>query len=454
MRAGTKVVVDDPEFAGRVLEHTAGAVLVVDRSGNVVYTNRALRSLSGWDLESTRGRSVLDFIHPDDRAWVGSAFVDLVESPDARRLDEGPPWASIHVRFLGADGHPIPVMVTGHGGLDDDAVQGIIYDVRPARDQELLGHVLRGIAAGDPVDDLLMLVIQMIAIPPLDIDVAVLQPDDAGRFGLVAATSSRLAEAISGHDPAPWSVAHSTPTFVDLTRLRDSTGSKLREAGYADLWHVAVESMMGASSYRIVACTVDHHAPATGVIDRILRATELAGVVLLRSQTDEMLAHAASHDPLTRLPNRAGFRDRVAGVRRGHDISVVLYVDLDGFKEINDRHGHRAGDRVLTVIADRLRSATRPADLVARLGGDEFAVVLQPDSFTPPADQGAATAERIVDLVGQPIELDDDTLVGVAASVGVAIADPSAGIDDLLADADAAMYVAKRAGGGRHAGSV
>lgn len=447
-RPGTAVA-----FHRRVLDHTAGAVLVVDGLGNVVYANRAMCALSGWELDAVAGTSILDHLHPDDRSWVAAAFGQLVQSPDAARLDARPPWASIHLRLLDADGKVVPIEVTGHGGLDDPTVGGIIYDIRPAQTQELLGAVLRGIAAGDPVHDLLSHVIELVAVPPLLVAGAVLQPDDRGRFHTIAATSADLAAILDDTHDAPWSSPSHEPAFVDVAQLRDPLGSRLLDAGFVDLWHVAVESVLGATTYRIIACTPDHHVPATGVVDRVRRAQELAGVVLLRSQTDEMLAHAASHDSLTRLPNRAGFRDRVADLHRGRSLSVLLYIDLDGFKEINDRHGHRAGDRVLEVIADRLRSATRPDDLVARLGGDEFVIVLRADPQTPPREQGEATAERIIDLVGQPIELDDDILVGVAASVGVAVADPTAAVDDLLADADAAMYAAKRAGGGRHTAS-
>jgi diguanylate cyclase (GGDEF)-like protein len=126
---------------------------------------------------------------------------------------------------------------------------------------------------------------------------------------------------------------------------------------------------------------------------------------------------------------------------------AVLFVDLDGFKSVNDRFGHATGDEVLRELAERIRSVTRPSDLVARLGGDEFAVVipalgLDLDTAVP------AMAERIIDVVDHPVTTDHGPVV-LSASVGFVVVDADVGIEAALANADRAMYVAKRAGGAR-----
>ena len=161
------------------------------------------------------------------------------------------------------------------------------------------------------------------------------------------------------------------------------------------------------------------------------------------------MAHQATHDPLTGVGNRAALVQRlesalVAGRESGRRVAV-LYADLDGFKDVNDRYGHDHGDRLLIEVARRIRSAVRSGDLVARSGGDEFVVVCENlDSI----DQAAVIAENVhVAVEDEPVELGDVALP-VAMSVGVALADPV--LDDadrLLRVADLAMYEAKGRGG-------
>ena len=164
------------------------------------------------------------------------------------------------------------------------------------------------------------------------------------------------------------------------------------------------------------------------------------------------LSRRAFHDPLTELPNRTLFRDRLehalARTRRGRASVGVLLVDLDGFKEINDNFGHEAGDQVLVAVAQRLRASLRPADTVARLGGDEFTVLLEDITNV---EEATRVAERIESSLRTPFMVEGhETRVGT--SIGIAI--NAAGQEDpstLLRNADAAMYQAKRMGKGRHA---
>jgi diguanylate cyclase (GGDEF)-like protein len=168
----------------------------------------------------------------------------------------------------------------------------------------------------------------------------------------------------------------------------------------------------------------------------------------LRQVTDlkEQLRHQALHDPLTGLPNRTLFLDRV---RHAVDTAgrtrvwpAVLYLDLDGFKPVNDTFGHEAGDVLLRTVADRLRGCLRPADTAARLGGDEFVVLLN-----GPIDRFGVdrVIERIRTQLDVPVLLGEGVVTTVGASIGVAIGDvdiPDA--DTLVRNADIAMYTAKR----------
>ncbi len=182
-------------------------------------------------------------------------------------------------------------------------------------------------------------------------------------------------------------------------------------------------------------------------------ARRVAGVVMEitdRRRLQDQLAHQATHDPLTQLPNRTLFRQRLGealdpdGHRPdGVPAAAVLYLDLDGFKEVNDRLGHEAGDQLLIAVGERLRGVLRPGDTAARLGGDEFAAVL-----VPPIDGSDASrlATDVVYALIEPFQLDDGP-ARISASVGIALG--VAGQDDpdaVLRAADVALRDAKAAG--------
>ncbi|GJD62657.1 sensor domain-containing phosphodiesterase [Methylobacterium frigidaeris] len=169
--------------------------------------------------------------------------------------------------------------------------------------------------------------------------------------------------------------------------------------------------------------------------------------VTARKVADAQLAHMARHDALTGLPNRALFREsldrRLAALRRHGGTCGVLCLDLDAFKAVNDTLGHSAGDALLREVAGRIRAALRQEDLPARLGGDEFAILLGGEAG---ADSAAATAERLVASLREPVDLGGrEATIGV--SIGIALA-PEHGLDGdtLLKRADLALYRAKSEG--------
>jgi diguanylate cyclase (GGDEF)-like protein/PAS domain S-box-containing protein len=171
--------------------------------------------------------------------------------------------------------------------------------------------------------------------------------------------------------------------------------------------------------------------------------------VTLRREAERRLRHLAHNDPLTGLPNRASLQRLLveATVRRRQDGTsfAVAMLDLDGFKAINDLHGHDAGDAVLVEVAKRLETVSRASDLVCRLGGDEFVLLL----FSCGDDESArAIAQRTLEAVGKPLPMADGSYTRVGASIGIAHgistdeADPVAP----LRRADQAMYQAKADG--------
>ncbi|MFC4047474.1 diguanylate cyclase domain-containing protein [Dactylosporangium siamense] len=170
----------------------------------------------------------------------------------------------------------------------------------------------------------------------------------------------------------------------------------------------------------------------------------------LREREDE-LRQLAFHDPLTGLVNRILLHERVehamaTHARAGHSFAV-LFVDLDGFKPVNDTFGHAAGDQLLCQVAQRLTRCVRSSDTVARYGGDEFAILAE---HLASPDDALITADRIIAALIPPHDL-NGTPVTVSASIGVALGGDHAGTDDILRAADDAMYQAKAAGKGRTA---
>ncbi|MFI6943216.1 putative bifunctional diguanylate cyclase/phosphodiesterase [Streptomyces sp. NPDC050418] len=174
-----------------------------------------------------------------------------------------------------------------------------------------------------------------------------------------------------------------------------------------------------------------------------------------RVRLQAQLQHNAEHDPLTDLPNRALFTKRVGQALHGRRATdrgtAVLFIDLDGFKAVNDRLGHQAGDDLLVQAARRLADSVRQSDTAARLGGDEFAALIVGDGTRDTAARERhiqELADRLRLTLSQPYEVDGSG-VRVAASIGVAFAEPGISAGDLLRNADLAMYRAKAAGKGR-----
>ena len=245
----------------------------------------------------------------------------------------------------------------------------------------------------------------------------------------------------------------------DLTRL--GSLSTLLHAGDAPRFLTAYQQAV-ASGGSTVGTTfrMRHRNSATlqveATVTSLLHDPSVEGVVVIlrdvteRRRSEQALAHHALHDPLTGLPNRTLLLDRLHQMlARAHDTGeqiVLLFVDLDRFKVVNDTLGHAAGDELLIEIANRLSETVLPGDTVARLGGDEFVVLCVLSD--PDAGLGPLPGD-LLDAVAAPVRLPEGE-VTITASLGVVMAEPGHPPDDLLADADAAMYLAKERGRARY----
>ena len=257
---------------------------------------------------------------------------------------------------------------------------------------------------------------------------------------------------VLGHEP----VTRIGRTFVrdvhpdDLEHVKAMLSGLLAVEGASQTAEMRVRHVDG--SWRWVEAIGQNlvHEPAIGGV--VLNFRDVTD----RKRLEDQLQHEAFHDPLTGLANRALFGDRVTHAlalmaRHPSDRAAVLFIDLDDFKVVNDSLGHAAGDELLTAVSERIRACLRRQDTAARLGGDEFGILLED------TDEALAgeVAERILDALRQPFGVAARQIF-VQASIGIALGSdagaPGEGetADELLRNADAAMYTAKARGKGRH----
>jgi diguanylate cyclase (GGDEF)-like protein len=252
--------------------------------------------------------------------------------------------------------------------------------------------------------------------------------------------------------------------FTEMMGLKDDLVHS--GAGASDI--VAASVVAGAisaeSGKRIVAdikgsvageiVTVDPQSAERRALSWTLQPMAGGGTVVLvediteRRKAEARISHLARYDELTALPNRLNFRDEIERLLAmpgdATRLSALLFVDLDQFKQVNDTLGHPCGDRLLSMVADRLREMLSPADFVARFGGDEFVVFQQ---NIESVEDAAALARRIVDRLSERYAIDNH-LVEIGASIGIAMTSPGVKADHLLKNADMALYRAKSSGRG------
>lgn len=226
---------------------------------------------------------------------------------------------------------------------------------------------------------------------------------------------------------------------------------------YAQLWQTillgkvwqgkVLERRKDGSLYTIQECIT----PLRGADGAIANFVAVQHDAAEQERLFEREHFLARHDSLTGLPNRALLHETahqaIAAASRTQELLTVIYLDLDGFKNVNDSYGHVVGDGLLVAVAERLRSTVRESDIVARVGGDEFVAVA---ASLASREAAASLAGKLVNAFNSPFLVRGQRL-GLRASAGIAMfPTDGADIDGLIDKADRAMYVAKRQGGGRH----
>ncbi len=406
--------------ADAVVEHMADMVLVVDSLGRIAYANQTAELMLGWSRVDWIGRSAFDLIHPDD---VGSAAESLAPASASGPGIKQP----IELRVRTSEDSWRPVEIISSNMLDESSVRGLVV---VARD---LAARASGLAVAETERRRFEQVFDRSPFGMALVD------DDRRLVRLNTALThlcGRTQADLAGTTVVELVVDDDRERFEEFTSLAiDGAEQEAIEVRFVD--DADVTRWVRASLSRI-------EADDGSFIHLVLQCEDVTEEHALREQ----LLYAATHDDLTGLLNRPGFQSvyqHVAARERGHGgpSAALLFIDLDGFKQVNDVHGHESGDLLLELVAGRIRRTVRTSDAVARIGGDEFLVLLDPVVSTAVASD---LAERIRAAIHQPVEL-PTAIVNISASIGVSVA---RGVDDMsdgLNRADAAAYAVKREGG-------
>lgn len=402
-----------------VLSNSSDLVVVVDEHARLSFVSQASERILGHDPVHWLGRDVFELLHPDD---VGRAAESFTGS-----LDSGPGVKTpMVVRVRHADQSWRHVEIVANNLVHVEHVRGLVITARDLSDR------LRAEAVVEQARDRFE------------------QAFDRAPIGMVlVANDGRIVRA---NEALAHMVGHT---------VRDLTGRSLFRLAHPDDLDEAVDRALAVlhrddrDPVEVRFLRRDGRSAWARITTTVIRddlGQPLHTIAHIEDVTDqrtvrEQLERAAAHDPLTGLLNRAGFANRFTEVadRGGDTPGALLIIDLDGFKAVNDTHGHAAGDELLQLIAQRLVDCVRVTDLVGRLGGDEFAVY-QPD--VADAAMVVALGERVRSALAAPFRLDAG-VVQVSGSVGVALLDGTVSLARALATADTASYSAKRSGGDR-----
>jgi diguanylate cyclase (GGDEF)-like protein/PAS domain S-box-containing protein len=407
------------EWYAALVRNSTDIITVLDADARTQYTSPAAAEMLGYEEGSRLGQSPFDLIHPDDRLRVAEAFDALVRDPGRA--------TRVEFRLQHADGSWRCLSAVGANHLGDPEVGGIVINASDVTQEAETKEALR-----ESEERYRLLVERCPDLIAVHQEGVVTYVNPAG----VRMLGADSADELTGR-PAHDYVHPDDHPVLDARIAAIRAGD---EAGLAEIRLV-----------RLDGGVVDVEAVTVPVTFRGGRASQvMARDITDRKRAERALAHQALHDHLTGLPNRVLLHDRLGlalarCARSGCHVAVV-FLDLDRFKVVNDSLGHDTGDRVLRAVSARITNVLRPADTLARFGGDEFVVVC--DDIAGPAE-ATRIARRILDALADPVD-EADGGVHVGASVGVALArgeDVTA--EDMVRDADAAMYRAKERGRGR-----
>ena len=400
-----------------LVQSSTDLVFVIDASGTVTYASPSCAKVLGYEPNHLLGSESGVLIHQDEIEGLRAAVGRARSVPGASAE-----W-SFQVRHADGTWRCLEALMTNL--FDDSAVQGVVINARDITErrarqerQEALAELGRVVLREGSLEAVISSAISVVN--------EIVHPHSCQIVCTVVTREVADHESVTiepqGHQPRSAAGDHAE-------HVRVPVGDPDRPLAHIDVWT---------------------EQPLTHLDESFVEG--VAGILMsaiMRNSAEDAIRHQATHDPLTGLPNRTLFHDRLehALARRARvgGYAAVMVVDLDGFKNVNDSLGHPSGDALLISVADRFAEYLRDFDTIARLGGDEFAILVD-DLDT--VEQAGRLAERVLDAFQGPFEVRDRT-VAIGASIGIALADRAdIKADRLLSHADAAMYRAKREGKG------
>jgi diguanylate cyclase (GGDEF)-like protein/PAS domain S-box-containing protein len=393
-----------------LVANSSDIITVLDAEGRVKYSSPAAMHVFGYPAGFMMGRSAFELLHPDDIERVQSQFLSELATPG--------PGRPIEFRMRAADDSWRYVEAIGSNLLDDPDVEGIVINTRDVTDRKAAEAALQ------ESEERYRLLVEhtpdAIAVH-CDARIVYINPAGCSLLGATDATQIVGSELLQFMHPED----------------RDRVGAQLRRS---------TDEIVPLREERIVrldGSVIDVEAVTIPVRFGGRPAAQIVARDVTDRRRDEAeLARRALHDPLTGIANRELLHDRLCGAvvraQRRQCCVTLLFIDLDNFKQINDRFGHAVGDRLLTEVAQRLAAATREGDTLARYGGDEFLVLCE--DVADDAEMRSLAA-RLLATLEPPFAVDDDE-VPISASVGTARSS-CLSPDELIHAADRDMYRAK-----------
>ncbi|MGO9876641.1 MAG: EAL domain-containing protein [Acidimicrobiia bacterium] len=405
-----------------LMQNAASVTMLLTQDGVVESSSGGLTRILGLDQEWLEHRPLAEAVDVRDH----EVLYEALRSVQRAASDRPPAPVTIDVSFRHASGGTVPFALTFTNLLDDPTVEGLVATGHDISDRVAAVTDLR------EINSVLAATLESTAD-------GILVVDGAGR---ITSWNSRFVEM--------WRIPENLLTERDDSRALASVLEQLRDPGAFVAKVQELYEEPEAHSHDLLEFNDGRVFERDSLPQRI--DGEVVGRVWsFRDITEHRrlqneLTHQAFHDPLTGLANQALFRDRVdhaaTRLQRYGGQLAVLFIDLDDFKTVNDSLGHSAGDSLLRIVSHRLATCVRAGDTAARLGGDEFAVLM--DALADPND-AIDVAERVIAALQEPVVL-DALLVSATASIGIAYGSAGADSDEMLRNADLAMYTAKAGG--------